>query len=189
MSRLTKTILFLATSVLIASALLPEQAQADPITGAITFAGGVTLDTGSVNTATMVTDWINTQVKSRSGAFAAFLSPNAPVAFAAPWSFNTSTTILSFWTAGAFTFDLTQSAIVFQGGGFLYVSGTGLIHCAGYDDTIGTWSFTTQDPAASGIFSFSAAGASTPDSGATVGLLGLALAGIEAVRRRTRAKN
>ncbi|MGC2353370.1 MAG: VPDSG-CTERM sorting domain-containing protein, partial [Candidatus Udaeobacter sp.] len=63
----------------------------------------------------------------------------------------------------------------------------------GFDATAGTWSFTAQNGSANGVFSFSASTFSsqaTPDGGATVALLGLALAGIEGTRRKLkRAKS
>ena len=51
-NRSSKTILVFFALGLISCAFCVQQAQAVPITGAITFAGGVTLDTGSVDTAT-----------------------------------------------------------------------------------------------------------------------------------------
>ena len=49
-----------------------------------------------------------------------------------------------------------------------------------------TWSFSAQDDPADGVFSFSGASEAIPDGGATVALLGLALAGIEGIRRKLR---
>src|SRR5262249_22522997 len=56
--------------------------QAVPITGTITIKGGAQLNTGSVNTATQVTGWLNGSggsptVASRSGDFATFVSVGA----------------------------------------------------------------------------------------------------------------
>jgi hypothetical protein len=56
------------------------------------------------------------------------------------------------------------------------------------DQSAGTWSFTAQDDLSDGVFSFSG-GNEAPEGGARVGLLGLALAGIEGLRRKVmRAK-
>jgi VPDSG-CTERM motif len=87
-----------------------------------------------------------------------------------------------------FTFDLLVSTIVFQGNGFLSVSGTGTISGNGFDPTFGTWSFSTQNPSSNGIFSFSAAGQAVPDGGSAVALLGLALTGIEVLRRKLKPR-
>jgi hypothetical protein len=61
---------------------------------------------------------------------------------------------------------------------------------AGFDPTPGTWAFSTQS--AGGIsqasFTFSADTAAVPDGGPTVALLGIALGGMEAVRRMLRAR-
>jgi hypothetical protein len=111
------------------------------------------------------------------------------VTFTPSWSFN-SGAIAGFWTVGGFTFDLIASHIVFQGGGFLAVYGTGSITGNGFNDQFVSWSFSAQDDPSNGIFSFSAGSESTPDGGATVALLGLSLAGIEGIRRKLmRAKS
>ncbi|HET7535064.1 MAG TPA: VPDSG-CTERM sorting domain-containing protein, partial [Candidatus Didemnitutus sp.] len=70
----------------------------------------------------------------------------------------------------------------FQGSGFLAVSGTGWVTGNGFDASVGTWSFTTQNGAADGAFSFSAASA-VPDGGYTALLLGLGLLGLCAAYR------
>jgi len=187
-NRLSKTILVFFALGLISCALCVQQAQAVPITGAITFAGGVELDTGTVNTATMVTGWLDENgaiptVQSASGSFAGLAG--AMVTFTSSWSF-TSGPIALFWQVGGFTFNLIASHISSQGGGFLSVSGTGTITGNGFDPTFGTWTFSVQDDASNGVFSFSGGSQATPDGGATVALLGLALAGIECTRRKLR---
>ena len=167
--------------------LPPVTSLATTIQGAITFSGGCTLDTGNVNTAHSVSSWLNTVVQSVSGDFDTFLNPNDPATFFAPWVFGPSTPTPGLWTAGGFTFDLLSSTIVVRGGGFLSVSGSGTISGNGFDDAFGTWSFSTQNPSANGIFSFSAAGQAVPDGGSTVAVLGLALVGVEVLRRKLKA--
>ena len=187
-NRSSKTILVFFALGLISCALCVQQAQAVPITGAITFAGGVELDTSSVNTATMVTGWLDENnaiptVQSASGSFAGLAG--AMVTFTSQhWSFA-SGPIALFWQVGGFTFNLIASHIVSQtGNGFLSVSGTGTITGNGFTPTSGTWTFSVQDDASNGVFSFSGGSQATPDGGATVALLGLALAGIEGTRRK-----
>ena len=69
------------------------------------------------------------------------------------------------------------------------VAGTGTISGNGFDVTSGTWNFTTQNPSAHARFSFSAAsGGAVPDGGSGVALLGIALVGIECLRRGLQAK-
>jgi hypothetical protein len=200
MKTLNKTILAVLATGLISCALFSQQAQAVPIVGHITFAGTVTLNTGSAGTATAVVagGWHGTNgtglpdVMSRDGDFATFVANGAPVTFTAlQWNFN-SGAVPSFWAVGGFTFDLTSSIIVFQGGNpaSVVVNGSGFISGNGFSSTFGTWSFSTQDPAAGTppVFSFSASSGTVPDSGSTVAFLGLALAGVEALRRKMSRK-
>ena len=190
-NRSSKTILVFFALGLISCALCVQQAQAVPITGAITFAGGVTLNTGTVNTATQVLTWLDESgdmptVQSGSGSFAGLDGQTATFAF--PWTFGSGQAAL--WTVGGFTFNLIASHIVSQtGNGFLSVSGTGTISGNGYATTTGvTWNFTVQDDASNGVFSFSGGSEAIPDGGPTVALLGLALAGIEGLRRKLMRK-
>jgi len=168
-----KTVVVLGAIGLLSCVLLSPQIQAaGPITGNITFAGTVNLDTASVNTATMVTAWHGLatgdkpQVQSRDGSFTAFVNPGDGTTFHAPWPFN-SGAISNFWSVDNFTFDLLSSAIISQGSGSLHVAGTGTVSGNGFTPTAGTWNFTTQDPAADSQFSFSAASA-VPEPGSFV---------------------
>src|SRR4029077_3621142 len=180
-SRSSKRILIFLALGLISCALCVQQAQAVPLTGAITFAGGVELDTDTVNTASQVMTWLDESgamptVQSASGSFAGLAGATAIFAF--PWIFGSGQAAL--WTVGGFTFNLLASSIDFQGGGFLNVSGEGIITGNGSSGSV-YWNFTVQDDPSNGVFSFSAAN-QIPDGGATVALLGLALAGIEGIR-------
>jgi len=192
-NRSSKTILVFLALGLISCALCVQQAQAVPITGAITFAGGVEMD-GTVNTATQVTGWLDENgfmptVQSCSGSYASFVTAGDTAMFPNAWSFTFAGSMV-LWQVDGFTFNLIASHIVFQGNGFLNVSGTGTVSGNGFDDTAGSWNFSIQDDSASGVFSFSASGQSLPDGGPTVALLGVALAGIEGIRRKfRRAKN
>src|SRR4029077_5236950 len=123
------------------------------------------LNTTSVNTATQVTNWLNgtgalPTVVSRSGSFTS-VPVGATVTMAVPWNFN-SGPVLSFWSVGSFTFNLTASSVVTQANGFLTVSGTGTISGTGFTPTPGTWRFSTQNPPANGVFSFSASTTANP---------------------------
>jgi len=182
--KLSKTILAVLATGVLGSAFFSQHAQATTINGNITFHGGCTLDTGNANTAHAVTSWQNTKVETVSGDFDTFINPLDPASFSAPWVFDPSTSTPSLWNVGGFTFDLLTSTIVLRGNGFLSVSGTGTISGNSFDPTLGTWSFSTQNPSARGIFSFSAAGDSVPDGGSAVALLGIALTGIEVLRRK-----
>jgi hypothetical protein len=208
MKTLAKTILAVLATGMISCALFSQQAQADPqtlgpVTGSITFGGSVELDTASAGNATAVTAWHGfggigaPVVVDRDGSFA-LVNVLAPVAFATPpWYFFTGPgnplapgPIVNFWSVGGFSFELTASSIFAQGGNpaGVIVTGYGWITGNGFDATYGTWSFSTQDPGVGqpARFSFSAASGAVPDSGSTVAFLGLALVGVEALRRRMR---
>jgi hypothetical protein len=197
MKTFTKTILAVLATGLISCALFSQQAQADMITGTITFGGAVNLNTASAGTATAVTGWHgfggvgNPLVVDADGDFLTYVTPGVSSAvFATPWSFN-SGAVANFWSVGGFTFNLVASSIFAQGGSpaGVIVTGYGWISGNGFDPTYGTWAFTTQDPGAGqpARFSFSAASGTVPDSGSTVALLGLAIVAVEVLRRRQKA--
>ncbi len=190
MKSLSKTILVTA---IIACGLFGRHVQAVQITGNITFTGSCTLNTNSASTATMVTGWHGLgagglpQVASHDGSFNGIVTDGDAVTIAFPWSFN-SGAVPNFWRVDGFVFNLTTSSVSMQGGGAVAVAGTGTISGNGFDQTSGSWSFTTQNPSAHARFSFSAATGSVPDGGSAVALLGIALVGIECLRRSLPAK-
>ena len=162
MDKTIKRMLFAAVALLGAGVTL----EAAPINGSISIKGGAELNMSSVNTATKVTGWLNgagakPTVVSRSGNFTTYVNVGDSVTMAAPWTFGSG--LPALWSVGGFTYNLTASHIVMQGGGFLSVKGTGTITGNGFDDTPGSWTFSTQNPPANGVFSFSASTtASTP---------------------------
>jgi hypothetical protein len=84
---------------------------------------------------------------------------------------------------------ITSQGIDPNGNGFVFVSGAGILHGVGFDDTPGTWSFTTQDPSAGGVFSFSAAGAAIPEpSTAALMAVGALLTGASFRVRSSKAR-
>ncbi|HTV42189.1 MAG TPA: VPDSG-CTERM sorting domain-containing protein [Candidatus Sulfotelmatobacter sp.] len=168
------------------------QAVPDPISGNITFAGGVELNTSSAGTATEVLAWTGTGgsgmpvVISADGSFAGTVGDTAT--FTQPWFFN-SGTVTPLWSVGGFTFDLTSSHIIFQSGSpaVVAVNGIGAVMGNGESPEAMSWSFSTSDPGAGGsggtlIFSFQSAdatmgsgGGAVPDGGTTAMLLGLGI--------------
>ena len=162
--------------------------EAAQINGAITFAGGANFDTTSVTTATAVTAWtgpggFGSPFVLFSTLSAGAIAPFTSATFFSPWSF-VSGPIAGFWSVGGYTFDLTSSSIYSQGGspGTLSVTGSGFLKYAGFDNTPGSWAFTSQDPF-SGTppnFSFSSAVGAQPvsDVGGTASLMGMGLMGM-----------
>jgi hypothetical protein len=90
------------------------------------------------------------------------------------------------WSVGGFTFDLLSATVLVQNAKTLSIEGTGIVSGNGFDPT--AMDFTTQSSGGKTrtTFSFSANGVAVgvPDGGSAVALLGLALTGIELLRRR-----
>jgi hypothetical protein len=126
----------------------------------------------------------------------------ATATFAAPWQFNLLAPIPNFWVSGAVSFRLNTSSITASGvdglgQGFIVVGGQGVLSAAGFEDTFGTFNFTSQDPELAGgvqqpngLFSFSASGIATgtrvPDGGTTAALLGVSLVAMSFLGRRVK---
>lgn len=184
--RLSKLALGLLLAGAITTAFSGHQANASMINGAITFAGGAVFDTASLATATRVNSFSAVSVMSRDGDFASFVNVGNSVTMATPWIFSPSTPTPGLWSVGGFTFDLVSSTVVLQNSNFLLIQGSGTVTGNGFEETPGTWSFTSQSPSAKRIFSFSASSdvQGVPDGGTTVALLGFALAAAEMIRRR-----
>src|SRR4029453_7645709 len=162
----------------------PVTTPAPAIEGTIQFGGSAHFDTNSLLTATTVMSWINTHVEDgATGDFSGILM-NTPATFGAPWVFTTPK--LGLWSVGCFTFDLLSATVVTQTAKTLTIEGTGKVSANGFDPTAMAWSFTTQS--AGGItrppFSFPANNSALPDGASAVALLGLALMGIEVLRRK-----
>ncbi|MBA3832136.1 MAG: VPDSG-CTERM sorting domain-containing protein [Chthoniobacterales bacterium] len=185
----SKLLLTLLATAFAGAGLTTPQAQASQINGAITFAGGAIFDTNSLATATTVNTFENVTVKSRDGDYAAFLDVGDSVAMAMPYVFVPTTPTPALWSVGGFTFDLTNSVVVLQTSNFLAITGSGTISGNGFDATPGTWSFTSQSPAADGVFSFSAGSSAqgVPEGGSTVALLGLGLVAVAFLRWKAAA--
>jgi VPDSG-CTERM motif len=69
------------------------------------------------------------------------------------------------------------------------ITGTGTLTGNGFDPTPGAWEFTSQSALGRRhlTFSFSADTSAVPDGGSAVALLGIALVGVEALRRKFKA--
>ena len=189
MKNLTKTILGVLAIGFISCGLFSQQAQATLINGDIQFAGEVQFDTNSLATATRVVTWFDvfhnagfSSVTSGTGDLG--IAPGTQATMA-PWIFNPSTPTPGLWSVGGFTFDLLSSTIVTQLASTLVIEGTGIVSGNGFDPTSMDWSFTTQSAGGRTrtTFSFSANGASVPDGGTTVMLLGAALGALGMARR------
>jgi protein with PEP-CTERM/exosortase system signal len=190
-----KLLLVAAVAAICGVGAVAQAVQSDPISGDITFAGGVTLNTSSAGGATEVLSWTGPGgsgmpiVISDSGSFSG-ITPGTTATFTAPWFFN-SGPVTSLWSVGGFTFDLTSSKIAFQGGSpaGVLVDGIGAVSGNGLPAEAMTWEFATGDPSADGVFSFQVAdgttgGATVPDGGTTAMLLGLGVLGLGLVKKQ-----
>jgi len=189
MRNISKAVLIMVAVGLLSCGLLSRQAQATPISGDITFGGVVTFDSTHLNLAKEVKTWDLAIVTSDSGSFGS-IPILSNITMTAPWIFNPSTATIPLWQVGGFTFNLTSSTIVSQDNFFLNITGIGTLSKAGFTTTPGDWSFTVSNAGGKKhtTFGFQADTAATavPDSGATAALLGFALAGVEAFRRKFR---
>jgi VPDSG-CTERM motif len=81
---------------------------------------------------------------------------------------------------------LALQTAVSQSNTFLNVLGTGIVSGNGFDPTQATWSFTVNNSNGRPkiMFSFAANADAVPDGGSAVALLGLALTGLEVLRRK-----
>jgi hypothetical protein len=182
--KLSKTVLAALTIGVLSCGLFSQQAQATAITGNINFAGSVQFN-GPLKTATAVTAWINPHAEAgNAGDFAGILM-NTAVSMSASWTFGPSTPTPGLWSVGGFTFDLLTSTVVFQSSQGVLITGSGIVSGNGFENTAMDWSFTSQK-SGNTTFSFSANGTAVPDGGSAVALLGIALTGIEGLRRKLR---
>jgi hypothetical protein len=171
-----------------------------PITGEIHFVGDAIFDSVNLSTATTLNTWISAQntlqqstVVSATGDFGTV--PFGSLAdMAHPWIFSPSTPTPGLWNLPAFgfSFDLTSVTSVVRNGNLgLEIFADGILHGTGFDDTPGQYSFSVTNPDGRPhiVFAFAAEtiGVPTPDGGAAVALLGIALIGIEGLRRKLMA--
>jgi hypothetical protein len=101
-----------------------------------------------------------------------------------------ATPILAFWSVAGFSMDLQTITVALHDATFLNLSGTGIAHAPGFEDTPGVWNFTAQSAVGGGQFSWSAStgveSRPVPEP-ATLLLVGSAIAGLGAsVARRRR---
>jgi VPDSG-CTERM motif len=132
--------------------------------------GTATFNTPSLATATMVTAFSNTAVvgMGNTGVFSS-ITPGTPVTMTAPLILNQPEQSPSMlFSVSGFTVDVTGTMTMEQNAQFLEVSGTGTLTGHGMNQAPGSFTFT----------------ATAPDSGTTLGLLGIGLMGILAVRRK-----
>ncbi|MBT8131925.1 MAG: PEP-CTERM sorting domain-containing protein [Gammaproteobacteria bacterium] len=180
----------LATAIL----LLPFAANAVPIDGSIGLGGDMDLTcsgggTCTVNNADGIAFIGNGNVNSVSGDFATTILVGDD-ALMNDFGFDPLDLNNPLWAVGGFSFAITAidsiNRIDTSGADFLLLSGSGLISAAGFDDTLGTWTFSADS--ADGIdfaWSSTAAPSPAPEPGILM-LLGMGLIGSIGARRLVR---
>jgi hypothetical protein len=174
--------LSLLTFVLIGLLAPGFAAQAVPITGEIHFAGLWSPTPGpGTGTATGIDFSQFTIVLAGTGTYAGLAGTGAAFQDFTFAPFGGSVAPLWSVSSGGvdYSFDLTSVAVAFQSSTQLTLSGTGILHATGFDDTPARWDFTGN--AGAELFSFSADNVAVPEPATlgivTLGLIGLAVAG------------
>ena len=173
--------------------------HAVPITGSIDMSGTAVLDSTLLGSATSATSFSSVTVGGvPTGAYVGTLGDS--VSWSAFGWAPATTPVTPLWTfinAGTgytYSFDLSTVTVVSQDNSFLNLSGTGTLDITGagspYTPTSGFWSFTISNPGggAHQNFSFTFANSQTaagvPDGGSMIAMLGMAVLGLGALRRK-----
>ena len=182
-------------SLLAAALLLPFAANAVPISGDIGLSGALLPTCGGISAGCDMDvadglDFDNDQalVTFATGDFALAGLGFGSIAAINDFEFDPFAGIDPLWTAGGFSFALTDLNILMQTSSFLEMRGTGMISGGGLDDTLGNWSFSADLASGATTFSWSstAAPVPAPEPGILV-LVGMGLIGGFGARRLTRS--
>jgi hypothetical protein len=170
-------------------------AQAQPITGTISFVGGADLD-GSLTSASNYTGFFQAGGGpspvvlggSQTGSYATVANGTQVTFFTFSFLPFTGPQTLWSFTSGATTYSFTATSLLTDTmhAGFLNLAGDGIAHITGLADTTATWSYTDTGSGAGPAFSFGGSIAVTPEpsTAALVTTLGLLGYGVRFIARR-----
>lgn len=178
------------TALLAATALmmLTTSVWAVPITGTINFTGSEILVPPGTDLlgATGINFGASQTEGLGSGTYAA-IAAGTPVIFT-DFTFKPTSGVIpipSLWTmthlGNSYSFDLDTVNIEFQSKNFLNLFAEGVLHATGYDDTPGSWFYSSQDGGTA--FSAESSPAPVPEPG-TIVLLGAGLFALTVFGRR-----
>jgi hypothetical protein len=178
------------TALLAGAALLmmATSALATPITGIINFTGAelLTPTAAALHNATGM-DFGNSEVHGiRTGTYAA-IPVNIPVTFS-DVTFNPFIEpVDALWSLTylgiTYSFELETLQIDLQSSTHLDLSGKGVLHATGYEDTAGSWFYSTQGSGST--FSAEADASPVPEPG-TLMLLGAGFFGVAVLFKRNK---
>jgi predicted secreted protein len=208
MKNLTNAIRTILATSLVGSGLFCQHAQATTINGTITFNGTLTaqiLSGGTIdginwgppaNTVSTVDGDYSSVPIGTSTTFTNFQWNSSTLAITSPsitpfveWTFTIGSTIYDFildtpLTTGTITHTKVGGKNVWS----VNVVGSGTAQITGFEDTVGV--FTVSGTGNAAHLSFDASGIAdgdpVPDGGSAVALLGIALTGLEILRRKRR---
>ena len=167
------------------SALLNQEASAIPIVGEISFAGSYTINNANLTLATAFGSFSGVTVSLNPTGDYAGLAGAAVTQTAFTFDPFPVGGVVPLWTIPSqpgTSFDLLALSVAFESPTALLLTGTGIAHKTGKDNTPGTWILSANTLGTT--FSFSSTNSSVPDGGTTVALLGMALVGVEGLRRK-----
>lgn len=178
----------IAAASLVALALATSaQAALMPITGDVFIAGLTTADvdfgTKDVVFASKTNNALFTVV---TGDFVALAPAGSQLTYN-DFNWSTFAGTNPIWANALVSFQLTSVAGGQTPQGNLSLVGSGIIKSDGYQDTLGSWSFSADKSGS--VFAFSStATAKVPDGGTTLTMLGLSFLGLGGVSRLLRRK-
>jgi len=196
MKNISEAIVAVFATGLLSCGLFCQQVSATQITGSIIMSGTAMAsgDSGSGTTTISFTNpgWtVLTGIGDYSSV--TFGTPATLTAFSFTGTGTGATLsgpVMPEWTftfgGNTYSFDLLSLISGTTTSGTMAISGSGIAHITGFDDTPASWAL--EGSGSNYVFNLSASTTTAvPDGGSAVSLLGIALVGLEALRRRLRS--